>query len=62
MITRGANADLWTITAPFTPEQRARVDALVGETYDAFKNVVAEGRDLDPAYVSKNCQGPRVDR
>ncbi|MBI3420315.1 MAG: signal peptide peptidase SppA [Proteobacteria bacterium] len=57
MITRGANADLWTITAPFTPEQRAKVDALVGETYDAFKITVANGRELDPDYVEEIAKG-----
>jgi protease-4 len=57
MITRGENADMWTVTAPFTPDQYAKVDALVGQTYAAFKNVVAEGRELNPDYVSEIAKG-----
>ncbi len=57
MITRGANADMWTITAPFSPDQRAKVDALVGETYEAFKRQVARGREMSPQTVENIAKG-----
>ncbi len=57
MITRGENADMWTVTQPFTPEQHAKVDGLVGEVYDNFKQRVSDGRELDPAFVATIAKG-----
>lgn len=57
MITRGDNADLWTATSPFTDAQRAKVDALVGETYQEFKKHVALARDLTDEEVAVVAKG-----
>ena len=57
MITRGDNADLWTVTGPFSDTQRAKVDALVGETYTAFKQHVANARGLSDEQVAAIAKG-----
>jgi protease-4 len=57
MITRGENADLLTITQPFTDAQRAKVDAMVGETYQSFKRHVADARDLSDEEVAVIAKG-----
>ncbi len=41
---RGANADLLDFVHPFTPEQRTSMQTWMGQTYDAFKAHVQEGR------------------
>ncbi len=56
-IARGENADLWTLTAPFTPPQRARVDQIVQGLYEAFKRRVADGRGLDLQDVEAAAKG-----
>jgi protease-4 len=56
-ITRGENADMWSITAPFTSAQKARIDQLVGAAYDDFKQRVAEGRNMTPEAVEAIAQG-----
>lgn len=40
------NAGMWNMTAPFTPAQRARVNALLDNTYQAFVTNVAEARKI----------------
>ncbi|MDX1921892.1 MAG: signal peptide peptidase SppA [Alphaproteobacteria bacterium] len=57
IITRGENADMWTATAPFTDAQRAKVDALVDETYQQFKKHVAAARDLTDEEVAAVAKG-----
>ncbi len=57
MIMRGENADLWTVTAPFTESQRAKVDSLVGETYAEFKKHVAASRGLSDEQVAAVAKG-----
>lgn len=56
-IARGENADMWTMTAPFTAAQHKRLDDLVGGVYDAFKQRVAEGRDMTPQQVAAIAKG-----
>lgn len=56
-ITRGANADLWVATQPFSDPQKRKVDALVGDTYQAFKNHVARARGLSPETVAALAKG-----
>lgn len=53
----GPRADLWTATRPFSDEERAAVDALMQNTYDAFITRVSEGRTLDRAAVEQLAQG-----
>jgi protease-4 len=57
MVTRGDNADMWSLTEPFTDAQRQRVDQLVGDTYEDFKTRVAEGRNMDMASVAAVAKG-----
>lgn len=45
-VSTSANAGLWNMTTPFTPEQRARVDALLDNTYRSFVNNVAAARKI----------------
>ena len=40
------NAGMWNMTAPFTPAQRARVNALLDNTYHAFVGNVAAARKI----------------
>lgn len=56
-ITRGANADLWSNAAAFTPAQRQQVDGLVGTIYQAFKDHVAAARHLSPDAVAALAKG-----
>lgn len=53
----GPRADLWTATRAFSDEERAAVDALMQNTYDAFLTRVSEGRNLDRATVAKLAEG-----
>lgn len=45
-ITTSPNAGIWSPTASFTPEQLARVNALMDDTYGAFTKNVAEARKI----------------
>ena len=56
-ITRGGNADIWSINKPYTAEGRARVDDLVGWLYDRFTSLVAEGRGLTPERAQEVAKG-----
>jgi protease IV len=67
-LSTNGNTAIWSITEPFTPAQRARLDALVDDSYHAFvSNVsaarkipletmpsVAKGRVFTGAQASKN--------
>jgi len=54
---RGANADLYSSLAPFTPEQAGRMRREMERVYRDFVAHVAEGRGLDPAAVEAVAQG-----
>ena len=56
-MSRGDNADLWSMAVPFTQWQHNKVDALVGDAYNQFKQHVAEGRDLSDAAVEAVARG-----
>jgi len=45
-LKRGANADLYQTTDPYTPEQTARVERLMHDVYDLFVGHVAAGRHM----------------
>lgn len=47
VVQRGANAGLLSDAEPWTPPQRARMEALVADTYTAFLARVQQGRGLD---------------
>lgn len=56
-ITRGAHASMWSASAPFTPAEKEKLNALVDETYAAFKQRVVDGRDLSPDAVAALAKG-----
>jgi protease-4 len=51
MFKRGANADIYDVTTPFTEAQRAQMHAAVAHAYDQFVAGVARGRNMDAAAV-----------
>jgi len=53
----GANADIWSINAPFDDIALKRLNVLIDETYDAFLSRVATGRNLSPAQVRQIAKG-----
>ncbi len=51
------NADMYGSHAPFTPAQRAKLDAALDRVYESFTSRVAEGRGLSPAVVDEVARG-----
>ncbi|MDD3030397.1 MAG: signal peptide peptidase SppA [Alphaproteobacteria bacterium] len=45
-VSTSPNAGMWSMMAAFTPEQRARLDALLNRTYKIFMTGVAEARNI----------------
>jgi len=45
-VSTAANAGMWNVTAPFTPAQRERVNALLDNTYRSFVDSVAAARKI----------------
>src|ERR1700757_5140013 len=56
-VRTNANADAWSIDAPFTPEQHARVEAEADLFYTDFVQRVAEGRNLSTEAVEAVARG-----
>jgi len=56
-VRTNANADAWSIDAPFTPEQRARVEAEADLCYADFVQRVAQGRKLSLDEVEAVARG-----
>lgn len=56
-VRTNANADAWSINAPFTDEQRAQVEAEADLFYDDFLARVAEGRKLSTEAVDTVARG-----
>lgn len=56
-ITSGANKAMGDMTAPLTDEQKQILQSLVDDAYDQFVGIVAEGRNLDEAYVRSISDG-----
>lgn len=52
-----ANADMWSINAPYTAQGRARLNDLVDALYASFKTGVAAGRSLPVERVDEVAQG-----
>jgi protease-4 len=57
VIQRGSNAGLYSEDSAWTDDQRAQVEANVRHYYNAFKRVVADGRDLDYDSLDSICNG-----
>lgn len=56
-VRTNANADAWSINAPFTEEQHAQVEAEADLFYTDFVQRVADGRNLDADAVEKVARG-----
>ncbi|MGC1737093.1 signal peptide peptidase SppA [Mycobacterium sp.] len=56
-VRTNANADAWSINAPFTPEQHAQVEAEADLFYQDFVQRVAEGRKLSVEAVDAVARG-----
>jgi protease-4 len=56
-VRTNANADAWSVNAPFTPEQQAQVEAEADLFYDDFVARVAEGRKLSVDAVDAVARG-----
>lgn len=56
-VTAGENAEMWSMNKPFTEAQKARFDALLGDTYEAFITRVMEGRKLTREQVLAAAEG-----
>jgi protease IV len=56
-VRTNANADAWSINAPFTPEQHAQVEAEADLFYNDFVQRVADGRHLSVEAVDAVARG-----
>src|SRR3984885_11679643 len=56
-VRTNANADAWSVNAPFTPEQHAQVEAEADLVYDDFLLRVAQGRHLSIEAVEAVARG-----
>jgi protease IV len=56
-VRTNANADAWSVNAPFTPEQHAQVEAEADLFYTDFVQRVAEGRNLSTEAVEAVARG-----
>ncbi|MGC2652885.1 MAG: signal peptide peptidase SppA [Mycobacterium sp.] len=56
-VRTNANADAWSINAPFTAEQQAQVEAEADLCYSDFVERVAEGRNMSNEAVDAVAQG-----
>jgi protease IV len=56
-VRTNANADAWSVNAPFTPEQHAHVEAEADLVYDDFVLRVAQGRHLSVEAVEAVARG-----
>ena len=56
-VRTNANADAWSVNAPFTTEQHAQVEAEADLFYADFVQRVAEGRDLSVEAVDEVARG-----
>jgi len=53
----GRYADLYSPVKPFTPEERAKVQAQMQATYDTFVEKAAQGRNTTPEKIDAIAQG-----
>jgi protease IV len=56
-VRTNANADAWSVNAPFTPEQHAQVEAEADLFYNDFVQRVAQGRHLSVGAVEAVARG-----
>lgn len=56
-LKRGANADLYTSRAPFSPEQEVHIKRQMARVYDLFLSHVVQGRKMSRQAVETVAQG-----
>jgi protease-4 len=56
-VSEGGNAKMWSSNHSFTPAQLQRFDELMAETYEAFLDRVAEGRNIPRDKVENLAEG-----
>jgi protease IV len=56
-LTTNRNADLWSDTGDYSPEQWERIQAWLDEVYEDFVQRVSKGRDLDLESVRRIAKG-----
>ena len=56
-VATSGNAAMWNMTAPFTPQQRARVNALLDNTYHTFISNVAVARKIPAEKMPEIAKG-----
>ncbi len=54
---RGDNAGMWSANRSFTPQEKARIDALLDHIYADFTGKAAEARRMDAARMDKLARG-----
>ncbi|KIM00257.1 Protease IV [Paramagnetospirillum magnetotacticum MS-1] len=54
---RGDNAGIWSANQPFTPQAKARIDALLDHIYADFTGKASQARNLDAARMDKLARG-----
>ena len=59
VVTVGSNkhSDMYSLMRPFDAEETANQQAYIEDIYERFVNLVAEGRNLEPAKVDEMAQG-----
>jgi len=56
-VSKGKFADLYSPVRPFSPEERARMEAYMQATYDTFVEKAAQGRNTTPEKIDAVGQG-----
>lgn len=56
-VQRGRNAGIWTLNEPLDAGEKGRFEAGIDAGYDAFLQLVAKGRGMDPKAVDAVAQG-----
>jgi protease-4 len=56
-ISTGGNGDLWSMTQPYTPAQRERMNAFIDETYHTFVKDVSDARKIPLAKMADVAKG-----
>lgn len=56
-VSSNAHGDMFTMTRPFTPEEKAWMQRSIESVYTKFLGIVSEGRDMTPEQVDELAQG-----
>lgn len=56
-VSAGQNAGMWSSNRPFTQEELAKFDSMLGQVYDAFLDRVMEGRKMTREQAEAVAQG-----